>query len=83
MRKRPRVNMHVGRGHPHKPRKPKTEKEILSRIADLEYQRIILPKYPNVRIMLRWESLTNEIKRLYLMLENLRKEKEKKWTSKK
>ena len=74
MGKRQRINI-VSRPKPKRPREPTTEKEILSKIADMEYQRMSLPKYANVRIILRRESLTNEIKRLYLMLEQLRKEK--------
>lgn len=70
-RKRPKF-IRVSQNPP-KRREPETEKEIRGRIAELEYTRIKLPKYPNSRIILRWESLTNEIKRLYKKLEAKKK----------
>jgi len=55
-------------------KEPETEKEIKERIAELEYMRIKLPKFPSLRVTLRLESLTNEINRLYKKLEGLKKD---------
>lgn len=67
----------IGRDSPRPPvprKEPETKKEITSRIAELEYVRIKLPKFPSPRVTLRWESLTNEINRLYKKLEGLKKD---------
>lgn len=76
--KRPRIPFMVQRTPPKPPKEPETEKEIRTKIAELEYARIKLPKpskRANSRIMLRWESLTNEINRLYGKLEKLDEKK--------
>jgi len=56
------------------PEKPKpihemTEEQLQSRIYELEYRRATLPKYPNVRIVLAEERITQEINILRKKLE--------------
>jgi len=59
------------------PKEPNTEKEILDRIHELDYRRIMLshirhPQLPSVQ-----ENIANEIKRLYKKLEDLNKQEQK------
>jgi hypothetical protein len=59
------------------PKEPNTEKEILDRIHELDYRRIMLshirhPQLPSVQ-----ENIANEIKRLYGKLEDLKKQERK------
>jgi len=59
------------------PKEPNTEKEILDRIHELDYRRIMLshirhPQLPSVQ-----ENIANEIKRLYKKLEDLNKREQK------
>lgn len=66
---------------PQPPKEPETKEEVLERIRELEYARVILPKpHPRIRnahVLLRWESLTNAINRYYKLLKEFEEREEK------
>jgi len=54
------------------PPRPLTKEEILFKIRWLEYQRMELPKYPNIHIVRRFDAITGAIQIYYKKLENLK-----------
>lgn len=55
-----------------KPRNPATKEELLAKIRELEYQRIMIPKYPNPRFVSQRIALTNTIQVYYKKIELLK-----------
>ena len=55
-----------------KPRNPATEEELLEKIRELEYQRIMIPKYPNPRFVSQRIALTDTIQVYYKKIELLK-----------
>ena len=59
------------------PPKPETKEQIIEIIRRLEYQRIQLPNFPNVRFIMQQDSLTKAIQIYYKKLAKLEGKKEK------
>jgi len=55
-----------------KPRNPATKEQILEKIRELEYQRIMIPKYPNPRFVSQRIALTTTIQVYYKKIELLK-----------
>jgi len=64
------------------PPRPLTKEEILYKIRWLEYQRMELPKYPNIHIVRRFDAITGAIQIYYKKLENLKNPPKPKKTKK-